>query len=55
MQVVQAAARYEHQLQLGSKPIYYLEAFVARFMAMYKGFIQNALMDLDDFDFDDED
>ena len=42
----------QHKLQLGSRPIYYLEAFVARFMAMYKGFIQDAIMDLDDFDFD---
>ena len=51
--VIQTAASYEHKLQLGSKPIYYLEAFIARFMAMYKGFLQEALMDLDDFDFDD--
>lgn len=51
--VIQAAANYEHKLQLGSRPIYYLEAFVARFMAMYKGFLQDAIMDFDDFDFDD--
>jgi replication factor C subunit 3/5 len=51
--VVQAAANYEHKLQLGSRPIYYLEAFVARFMALYKGFIQDAIMDFDDFDFDE--
>ncbi|KAL5257205.1 hypothetical protein ACHWQZ_G012216 [Mnemiopsis leidyi] len=51
--VIQAAANYEHKLQLGSRPIYYLEAFVARFMAMYKGFIQDAIMDFDDFDFDE--
>ena len=51
--VIQAAASYEHKLQLGSRAIYYLEAFVARFMAMYKGFIQEAIMDFDDFDFDE--
>ena len=51
--VIQSAANYEHKLQLGSRPIYYLEAFVARFMAMYKGFIQDAIMDFDDFDFDE--
>lgn len=52
--VMQAAASYEHKLQLGSRPIYYLEAFVARFMALYKGFITDALMNIDDdFDFDE--
>jgi replication factor C subunit 3/5 len=33
---VQCAAFYEHRMQCGSKPIFHLEAFVARFMAMYK-------------------
>ena len=51
--VIQSAADYEHKLQQGSRPIYYLEAFIARFMAVYKGFIADALMDFDDFDFDD--
>uniref|UniRef100_A0A8C4VMR0 Replication factor C subunit 3 n=1 Tax=Gopherus evgoodei TaxID=1825980 RepID=A0A8C4VMR0_9SAUR len=38
-EVAQMAAFYEHRLQLGSKAIYHLEAFVAKFMALYKKFI----------------
>jgi replication factor C subunit 3/5 len=30
------AAFYEHRLQQGSKPIFHLEAFVAKFMSIYK-------------------
>lgn len=30
------AAQYEHRLQEGQKPIFHLEAFVAKFMALYK-------------------
>ncbi len=30
------AAYFEHRIQLGQKPIIHLEAFVARFMAIYK-------------------
>ena len=30
------AAAYEHRMQGGSKPIFHLEAFVARFMSVYK-------------------
>ena len=33
------AAFYEHRLQLGQKPIYHLEAFVAKFMYIYKSFL----------------
>ena len=35
------AAHYERKLQLGSKPIFPLEAFVAKFMAIYKSFLIN--------------
>lgn len=37
------AAYYEHRLQLGSKAIYHLEAFVAKFMALYKKFMEDGL------------
>lgn len=37
------AAFYEHRLQLGSKAIYHLEAFVAKFMAIYKKFMEDGL------------
>mmetsp|Transcript_15566 Transcript_15566/g.39581 ORF Transcript_15566/g.39581 Transcript_15566/m.39581 type:complete len:376 (+) Transcript_15566:104-1231(+) len=39
VQTISAAAMYEHRLQLGSKPIFHLEAFVAKFMALYKAFL----------------
>ncbi len=35
-ETVKHAAFYEHRLQKGSKAIFHLEAFVARFMATYK-------------------
>ncbi|XP_029847031.2 replication factor C subunit 3 [Ixodes scapularis] len=40
--LVSEAARYEHRLQLGSKAVYHLEAFVARAMAMYRDFLEEA-------------
>uniref|UniRef100_A0A6Q2YVA0 Replication factor C subunit 3 n=1 Tax=Esox lucius TaxID=8010 RepID=A0A6Q2YVA0_ESOLU len=42
-EVTHMAAHYEHRLQLGSKAIYHLEAFTARFMAMYKKFMEDGL------------
>lgn len=36
VQVVREAAFYEHRLQEGQKPIFHLEAFVAKFMSAYK-------------------
>lgn len=33
------AAYYEHRLCLGQKAIFHLEAFVAKFMSVYKGFL----------------
>lgn len=41
--VVKHAALFEHRLQQGSKAIFHLEAFVARFMAEYKNFLISAL------------
>uniref|UniRef100_A0A8D0H5F4 Replication factor C subunit 3 n=1 Tax=Sphenodon punctatus TaxID=8508 RepID=A0A8D0H5F4_SPHPU len=42
-EVAQMAAYYEHRLQLGNKAIYHLEAFVAKFMALYKKFMEDGL------------
>ncbi|XP_043929162.1 replication factor C subunit 3 isoform X2 [Protopterus annectens] len=42
-EVAQMAAFYEHRLQLGSKAIYHLEAFVAKFMSIYKKFMEDGL------------
>lgn len=38
-ETVQWAAFYEHRMQIGSKPIFHLEAFVAKFMALYKRWV----------------
>lgn len=42
-EVVQLAAYYEHRLQLGTKQIVHLEAFVAKFMSLYKRFIDEGM------------
>ncbi|XP_028655138.1 replication factor C subunit 3 isoform X1 [Erpetoichthys calabaricus] len=42
-EVAQMAAYYEHRLQLGSKAVYHLEAFIAKFMAVYKRFMEDGL------------
>ena len=36
VQVTLYAAQFEHRLQQGSKPIFHLEAFLARVMSEYK-------------------
>ncbi|XP_076241800.1 replication factor C subunit RfC38 [Calliopsis andreniformis] len=43
IEIATVAAEYEHKMQRGSKPIFHLEAFVARFMAIYKKFIDSSL------------
>lgn len=45
-EVVQCAAFYEHRLQQGQKAIYHLEAFVAKFMAIYKRFLEEGIADI---------
>uniref|UniRef100_A0A8C5C9E8 Replication factor C (activator 1) 3 n=1 Tax=Gadus morhua TaxID=8049 RepID=A0A8C5C9E8_GADMO len=42
-EVTHIAAYYEHRLQLGNKAIYHLEAFTAKFMAIYKKFMEDGL------------
>lgn len=44
-EVIKYAAIYEYQMQQGSKHIFHLEAFVAKFMAIYKKFITETMMD----------
>jgi replication factor C subunit 3/5 len=36
VEVAKQAAFYEHRLQEGQKAIFHLEAFVAKFMSIYK-------------------
>ncbi|XP_064637150.1 replication factor C subunit 3-like [Lineus longissimus] len=43
--VTRIAAFYEHRLQLGQKAIFHLEAFVAKFMSIYKRFLEEELAD----------
>jgi len=38
-EVIKWAAFYEHRLQVGSKAIFHLEAFIAKFMAVYKRYL----------------
>lgn len=38
-QVVRWSAHYEHRIRCGSKPIFHLEAFVAKFMSIYKRWV----------------
>lgn len=45
IEIATVAAEYEHKMHRGSKPIFHLEAFVARFMAIYKKFIDSTLED----------
>lgn len=49
--LISLAAEYEHKMRLGSKHIYHFEAFVAKFMAIYKCSIENVDFD-EDADFD---
>jgi replication factor C subunit 3/5 len=40
------AAHYEHQSRLGTKPVFHLEAFVAKVMKIYKSFLLSLGMDM---------
>ena len=40
-EVLEAAAFYEHRIALGSKDIFHLEAFIAKYMALYKRYLND--------------
>ena len=40
-EVFEWAAFYEHRISMGSKEIFHLEAFVAKFMALYKAYLND--------------
>jgi replication factor C subunit 3/5 len=42
-EIVAIAADLEHQMNLGDKEIFYLEAFVVKFMALYKKYLEQSL------------
>lgn len=41
LEVVEWAAFYEHRLAMGSKDIFHLEAFLAKYMAIYKKYLND--------------
>lgn len=43
-EVTQMAAYHEHRLNLGSKAIYHIEAFIADFMAIYKKYLEENIL-----------
>lgn len=43
----QIAAFYEHRMQQGNKAIYHLEAFVAKFMSIYKRYLEEGFEGMD--------
>ncbi|CAF4677946.1 unnamed protein product [Rotaria sp. Silwood1] len=51
IQITHIAAEYEHRLRQGSKEIFHLEAFIAKFMCIYKQHMQKMAAGLDE-DFD---
>ncbi|KAK0890841.1 Replication factor C (RF-C) subunit [Friedmanniomyces endolithicus] len=46
--IVKWSAFYEHRIRTGSKVIFHLEAFVAKFMRIYEGNLMGMDMDFDD-------
>ncbi|KAF6020496.1 RfC38 [Bugula neritina] len=56
LELVKIAATYEHRLQLGSKDIFHLEAFIIQFMSLNQRYKDSGLVDHLDFtsDMDDE-
>ncbi|XP_062503150.1 replication factor C subunit 3-like [Corticium candelabrum] len=46
-EVTAMAATYEHRLQLGNKAIFHIEAFIAKFMSIYKRFLEEGISGMD--------
>jgi len=42
-EIIEVASEYQHKMIRGSKPIFHLEAFAARFMTIYKKYIELSL------------
>ena len=40
------SAFHEHRMQLGAKPVVHLEAFLAKYMALYKQWTMSFAMDI---------
>ena len=39
--IIEFAADYEHRMRIGSKPIFHLEAFCAKIMSVYAGYLMS--------------
>uniref|UniRef100_A0A6G1SLT9 Replication factor C subunit 3 n=1 Tax=Aceria tosichella TaxID=561515 RepID=A0A6G1SLT9_9ACAR len=53
--LLELAACYEHKMRIGSKRIFHFEAFVAKYMVIFKrNLLPSVKMNLDDDDFEDE-
>lgn len=42
-EIIGIASEYQHRMMRGSKPIFHLEAFAARYMTIYKRYIESSL------------
>lgn len=42
-EIIGIASEYQHRMIHGSKPIFHLEAFAARYMTIYKRYIESSL------------
>jgi replication factor C subunit 3/5 len=45
-EILKQVAEYDHRLRLGSKAIFHLEAFCAKFFAIYKKFLLDLMADM---------
>lgn len=45
-EVIEVAADFEHRLHRGSKTIFHLEAFVAKFMSIYLQFMEDSMANI---------
>lgn len=43
-ELLECAADYEHRMQRGAKDIFHFEAFIAKFMTLYKKFLLELYM-----------
>lgn len=51
-EVIKLAAHNEHRLQLGSKDIFHLEAFILQFMSLHQQFNERGVIEQLDFSSD---
>lgn len=47
-EVIKWAAFYEHRCKMGSKQIFHLEAFVAKYMRLYERYVRCHIVSMED-------